>query len=199
MAIFACLAGLTLVVNLCAQLGLGYSPLKAGLMTVPYPIGMVLGMGIAQSVKRFGRCVLHAGAVVNVFGVLGVLLTIEVAGPDVTPWQMVPALTITGLGCALLMGPYFDFVLAGVEPHETGSASGTLTAVQQLGAAVGVALLGTVFFGVAGPHQTTGVDLAGTTQTALWAVTGLLLVTFLVGFLLPRQAQSTTPQSVNQI
>jgi hypothetical protein len=44
------------------------------------------------------------------------------------------------------MAPFFDIVLAGVEQHETGSASGTLTAVQQLGGALGIAVLGTVFF-----------------------------------------------------
>lgn len=54
--------------------------------------------------------------------------------------------------CGLLMAPFFGIVLAGVERHETGSASGTMTAAQQLGSALGVAVLGTLFFGLLGGH-----------------------------------------------
>ena len=48
----------------------------------------------------------------------------------------------------LLMAPFFDIILAGVEEHEIGSASGTLNAVQQFGSALGIAILGHVFFHV---------------------------------------------------
>ena len=105
---------------------------------------------------------------------------------DVTPWQLAPALAVTGLGMGLLMAPFFDIVLAGVEPHETGSASGTLTAVQQLGGALGVAVLGTLFFDQLG----LGVnpDVIGATRIVLWIVAGMLLATFLAAFLLPKHA-----------
>jgi hypothetical protein len=42
--------------------------------------------------------------------------------------------------------PDFDFILAAVTDREVGSASGVLNAVQQLGGAIGVAAIGTVFF-----------------------------------------------------
>ncbi|MDP9849481.1 MFS transporter [Streptosporangium lutulentum] len=183
---FSSMSGFALVFNLYTQVGLGYSTLKAGLVMIPWSLGMVVGFGLAQAVQRFGRKVLQGGVLVMALGTLGVLLTVVRAGTEATPWQFVPALAVTGIGMGLLMAPFFNIVLAGVEQHETGSASGTLTAVQQLGGAFGVALLGTVFFDLLG----VGVnpDVIGATQVVLWVVAGMLLVTFLVAFLLPKQA-----------
>ncbi|NDU74067.1 MFS transporter [Actinomadura sp. DSM 109109] len=147
---FSGVAGLGLVLSLFFQLGLGYSPLKAGLAQIPWSVGIVAGFGLMQAVQSLGRKVIHGGAVVMAAGIAGLYVTLRYAGIDVTPWQLVPALTVTGIGMGLLMGPFFDTVLAGVEPEETGSAGGTLTAVQQLGSALGAAVLGTIFFGLLG-------------------------------------------------
>ncbi|TMR06461.1 MFS transporter [Actinomadura soli] len=155
---FSGMAGLGLVLSLFFQMGLGFSPLKAGLSQIPWSVGTVLGFGVVQAVQRFGRRVIHAGALVMAAGIAGFYFTLQYAGIDVTPWQLVPALTVTGLGMGLLMGPFFDTALAGVEPAETGSAGGTLTAVQQLGAALGAAVLGTVFFGLLGGQVTSAAD-----------------------------------------
>jgi hypothetical protein len=83
------------------------------------------------------------------------------------------------------MAPFFDIVLAGVEPHESGSASGTLTAVQQLGGALGVAAIGTVFFGL----LKQGWSFEDTMRLTIWIEVGLLAVTFLTAFLLPLRAR----------
>ncbi|WP_326825164.1 MFS transporter [Streptosporangium sp. NBC_01756] len=184
---FSAMSGFMLVFNLYTQIGLGYSTLKAGLVMIPWSLGMVAGFGLAQTVARFGRKVLQGGVLVMTLGTLGVLLTITMTGATVTAWQFVPALAVAGIGMGLLMAPFFDIVLAGVEQHETGSASGTLTAVQQLGGAFGVALLGTVFFDLVtgGPNP----DLAGAMRVVLWVVAGMLLLTFVTAFLLPRKAR----------
>ncbi|SNT62709.1 drug resistance transporter, EmrB/QacA subfamily [Streptosporangium subroseum] len=183
---FSSMSGFALVFNLYTQVGLGYSTLKAGLVMIPWSLGMVVGFGLAQMVQRFGRKVLQGGVLVMALGTLGVLLTVTLAGMDVTPWQFVPALTVTGIGMGLLMAPFFNIVLAGVEQHESGSASGTLTAVQQLGGAFGVALLGTVFFDQLGIGA--NPDVIGATRIVLWIVAGMLLTTFLAAFLLPKHA-----------
>jgi EmrB/QacA subfamily drug resistance transporter len=207
LVLFGCMAGFLLVLSLYTQLGLGYSAIKAGLTSAPFAIGMMLGMGGLQPLQRFGRKVLNAGAVVMAAGVLGVLVTIHNAGDGLSPWQLAPALAVTGVGGALLMGPYFEFVLASVEPHETGSAAGTLTAVQQLGGALGVALLGTIFFATgSGPAAPRGSFVAstdaqaaeqftGAMQNVLWAAAGMLAFAFVVAFLLPRRSPQTAHQS----
>ncbi len=184
---FSAMSGFMLVFNLYSQIGLGYSTLEAGLVMTPWSLGMVAGFGVAQVVARFGRKVLQGGVLIMALGTVGVLLTVNLAGAGVTAWQFVPALLVTGLGMGLLMAPFFDIILAGVEQHETGSASGTMTAVQQLGGAFGVALLGTIFF-----NQVTGgpnPDFIGATQLVLWVVVGMLLLTFCTAFLLPKKAR----------
>ncbi|WP_067805419.1 MFS transporter [Actinomadura formosensis] len=155
---FSGMAGLGLVLALFFQMGLGFSPLKAGLAQSPWSVGIIIGFGVAQAVQRFGRTVIHAGTVIMAAGIAGTYATLQYAGIDVTPWQLIPALIVTGLGMGLLMAPFFDTVLAGVEPVETGSAGGTLTAVQQLGSALGAAVLGTIFFGLLGGHVANAAD-----------------------------------------
>ncbi|HEV7932643.1 MAG TPA: MFS transporter [Actinomadura sp.] len=155
---FAGMIGYTLVFNLFTQMGLGYSPLKAGLASAPWAIGMVIGFGVSSgAAQKHGRVVLQLGTIVMAAGVGGVDLTLRLAGTGVTPWQLVPALLVTGFGMSMVMAPFFDTVLAGVEPHESGTASGTLTATQQLGGALGIAVLGTLFFGTLGGQVADGL------------------------------------------
>ncbi|WP_067458205.1 DHA2 family efflux MFS transporter permease subunit [Actinomadura macra] len=156
---FSGMAGIALVLALFFQMGLGYSALKAGLAQIPWSVGIILGFVAAQGVQqRFGRKVIHAGTAIMAAGIAAFYATLQGAGIDVTPWQLIPALIVTGAGMGLLMAPFFDIVLAGVEPEETGSAGGTLTAVQQLGSALGAAVLGTIFFGLLGGHVTSAAD-----------------------------------------
>ncbi|MGW4476101.1 MFS transporter [Nonomuraea sp. NPDC004354] len=180
---FAAFSGFGLIFNLHLQLGLGYSPLRAAVAGIPLSIGMVVGMGVVQVVMRHGRKVLYVGAVTMTAGVLAL---VPMLGSEAGFWRLAPALLITGMGSGLIMGPYFDIVLAGVEPHETGSASGTLTTLQQVGGALGTAVLGTVFF--SGLNQ--GPAAAA---HAFWTVAGMIVLTFLAAFLLPRKAREAEP------
>ncbi|MEV6907646.1 MFS transporter [Amycolatopsis sp. NPDC051071] len=174
---FAAFSGFGLVFTLYLQLGLGFSPLKAGLTGVPMSLGMIIGMGLVQAVRKHGRRVLHTGAVIMAAGVVTLLLLI---GPDAGPWLIAPALVVAGIGSGLIMGPYFEIALSGVEPSEAGSASGALTSLQQVGGALGLALLGTVFFdaGLADP--------TAAARRTFWVVAVMVVLTFAVGFLLPK-------------
>ncbi|MEV0403232.1 MFS transporter [Actinoallomurus sp. NPDC050550] len=169
---FSGIAGFSLVFSLFLQIGLGYSPLRAGLATVPWSVGVVIGFGVVQAVQRFGRLVIHVGALVMALGVVGIILTLRLAGADVSPWELIPALIVTGTGMGLLMGPFFEIVLAGVEQHETGSASGALTSIQQLGSSLGVAVLGTIFFGILGGQVAAATDTVAPKAFAAAGVSG---------------------------
>ena len=100
-----------------------------------------------------------------------------------------PALLAFGLGMGFVFGPLFNVILAGVEEHEVGSASGTLNAVQQLGNSIGVALLATIFFSLldhghalAGGDDADGADLGRPCSS----------VAFALSFLLPKDARMET-------
>ena len=79
---------------------------------------------------------------------------------------------------------------AGVDDDEVGSASGTLNAIQQLGGALGVAVLGTLFFSAAS-HD--GFLVAF--ERTLWVEAGVLVATAALVFLLPMRAREPVPRS----
>ena len=97
-------------------------------------------------------------------------------------------LLVIGLGMGLFIAPIFDTIIAAVTDAETGSASGVLNAVQQLGGAVGVAVLGTIFFSAAARG-----DFAGALHRTMWWQVTLMGVMLLASPLLPRRARETAP------
>ena len=158
---FGALVGTGLIFTFYLQIGLGYSPLKAGLSTLPQAVGIMAGFGVAGAglAEKLGRRLLQAGTLVMVAGSAGFGFTVWLAGAGINPYQMIPSLLLLGIGMGLAMAPFFNIVLAGVDDEETGSASGALTSVQQLGGAFGIAVLGTIFFALlpgAVAHQVDG-------------------------------------------
>lgn len=197
LAIFTSMVGFSLVLTVFLQWGLGFSPLEAGLTVLPQAIGSVLGFIAAGAglARKLGRTALHIGTALMMGGVIGVFLVLRGFGVDVSAWQLAPVLLLYGAGLGLFLAPFFDIVLAGVAPREYGSASGTLNAVQQFGSALGVAVLGTVFFGVLGGQVAQAGSTAakqvfsGALQHTIWTVVGLLGLAFALAFLLPPHAR----------
>ncbi|MFI6515941.1 MFS transporter [Spirillospora sp. NPDC050679] len=197
LAFFAAVAGFGLVFSLYLQTGLGYTAVKAGMAQIPWSVGIIAGFGLAQAARRFGRGLVHAGLLIMIAGAGGTLAALHAAGTGVGPWQLAPALVVLGTGMGMAMAPLFDIVLSGVEPAETGSAGGTLTAVQQLGGALGAAVLGTVFFARAGESSghgaapgPAGASLQTAMQVTLWVEIALFALAFALAFLLPGHARS---------
>ncbi|MFI6584397.1 MFS transporter [Embleya sp. NPDC050493] len=189
---FAAMNGLILVFGLFLQIGLGWSAIHAGLASTPIALGVVLGAVAAGAVlvPRFGRTVLHAGAVVMAAGVAALSLTLRQVGTGVDAGQLAPALLVVGIGMGLVLAPFFDIALASVDEHETGSASGVLNANQQLGATLGVAVLGTLFFDAAASGGADRADAyTDALEQTLWVVVAALALVLLAAFLLPRRAR----------
>ncbi len=185
---FATFAGLLLIVSLFCQLGEGFSPVHAGLTLVPLTVGMVISMMASFAlVARFGRHLLHVG--IALAGAGAVTLAVTVSGAhSAGTLTLLPALLVCGLGAGLVFGQLFDVILAGVAMDEVGSASGVLNAVQQLAGALGVAVLGTIFFsGLTPGHHPT--DALATTT---WAALAPLAITFALAFRLPMRAREGT-------
>ncbi|MFI6444624.1 MFS transporter [Kitasatospora sp. NPDC050543] len=188
LGLFAAMSGLLLCLTLYFQLGLGWTPLHAGLTMIPLSLGLVVGAVLSGGVlaPKYGRRVLHAGMVIAGAGVLGIWASTAQWSAGVTSWQLAPAILVTGFGLGLIMAPFFDIALAGVDDHETGSASGVLNAAQQLGGSIGVAVLGTAFFG-----RATSDGFEHATGWTLGLTSAALAVAFLTAFLIPRQARPT--------
>lgn len=183
MMFFGAFGGLMLTLTLFLQLGLGYSASHAGLSLGPVCLGLAIGAGLAGGLltPRFGRHVLHAGFALLVVGALGVGLVLDSRQMSVTTWQLAGPLLVAGLGVGFVAGSLFGFILAAVADDEVGSASGVLNALQQLASAVGIAVLGTVFFGaLPSPGYVAGLERV-TVVVAGVAVAAMALV-----LLLPR-------------
>jgi len=135
--------------SLLVQVGLGFSALNAGLTTVPWSLGAaVASIMSSRLAPRFGKWTITAGASMMVVGIGAIMLTLHAAGTGLTGWELIPSFLVTGLGMGTVVAPLLNIVLAGVPPRHAGSASGVLTTFQQLGGAMGVAVVGVVFFGL---------------------------------------------------
>jgi EmrB/QacA subfamily drug resistance transporter len=183
---FAGMIGLMLTFMLYLQVGEGYSAIEAGLAMVPWSLGTAIGAGLGAGLlgPRFGRPTLHGGTALMLAGVLGMLAVVAAADGDVSAWALLGPELVAGAGMGAMLAPLFDFVLAGVDDHEVGSASGVLNAMQQLGGATGIAVLGTVFFSVA---ASSGMSAAF--ERVLWIEAGVLVVVAALVCLLPMRAR----------
>lgn len=181
-----------LVWTLYMQVGLGWSPLRAGLTGVPFSIAVstAAGMSVQKLVPRFGRKVLQAGALVMGLGVLIYIGEAHRYGQDIASWQMALPLVVMGAGMGLIVAPLTDAVLSEVPREHAGSASGLINTVQQMGNALGLGLVSVVFFGSIDDHLArpqVGPAFVNAFQHALGWVAGVLGVIFLLMFALPKR------------
>src|SRR6266480_3650334 len=148
------LVTVALLLTLFLQLGLGFTPLHAGLTFLPFSVGVLISSGAAARLApRFGRGVTMAGALIIAAGMAGIIATTNHYGPAVTTWELVPSLVGVGLGLGAVIAPLADIVLARVAKQDAGAASGVFNTGLQLGNSIGIALIGVIFFGIIGSQS----------------------------------------------
>jgi EmrB/QacA subfamily drug resistance transporter len=158
-----------LMFALWLQIGLGFSALHAGVTGVPFAVGSALASAASvRLVPTLGRRILSVGSLLLVAGMGALIWTVDRYGGAVHSWQLLPALLVCGLGLGCVIAPLVNVILAGIRGQDAGAASGVLSTVQQVGGAVGVALIGVIFFGLLG-SQAAGVadDVLGGLQRDL--------------------------------
>ncbi len=192
LAFSAGLQGFSIIFALWAQTGQHYSPLRAGLTMVAFSVGSFMLAPVAVPLaQRYGRFVLVAGAALMAVGVIGVDIGAHHVGGGTNPWPLVPGLVLAGAGLALLVIPLVNVVLAAVPGHAAGGASGLFSTAQQLGGALGVAAIGTVFFGFLDRHTFQAAFEHTVPLTAVaFAISGLLAL------VLPKTAIAEEPDAL---
>jgi EmrB/QacA subfamily drug resistance transporter len=186
LALSAGLQGFFLVFALWIQLGMGFSPLAAGLTTVAFSVGsFVLAPQAVALAERYGRLVLLTGGLLLAAGTTGVWIGADSVGHASNPWPIVPGLVVAGAGLSLIIIPLANVVLAAVPRKAAGGAGGQLSTAQQLGGALGVAVVGTVFFSKLEAGSFTDAFTA-----ALPIVAGMFLAAALLSLVLPKRAVS---------
>ena len=144
---FAGLQGFFLILAIWMQTGMRFSALGAGLTALAVSAGsFALAPFAVALAERYGRVVLSSGGVLLALSVLAVAVGARHVGTGTDPWPIVPGLALVGAGLSLLAIPLANVVLAAVPREAAGGASGQFTTAQQLGGAIGVAVIGSVFF-----------------------------------------------------
>ncbi|MEX2982686.1 MFS transporter [Streptomyces sp. C36] len=166
---FASYNGFLLVLTLWLQDGQGYSPLRAGLVTVSFCVGSLFTAVVAGRLTvRFGRGVVMAGCLLFAVGTLGVLVAARAAGGTVSSWSLVPGLVVLGAALNLIIPPLVTLFTSAVPPRHVGTASGIWSTTQQFGGSLGVAVMGSVFFSALdGGYRSAFTVIAAATATAL--------------------------------
>ncbi|MFI7635997.1 MFS transporter [Nonomuraea sp. NPDC049400] len=179
--------------SLYLQRVLGTGPALAGVEFLPFAFGVVAGSVLAVKLgyRLAPRTLLVVGGLLAAtgfawFGLIspdGAFIT-DVLGPSV----------VAGVGFGLCLGPVVSTATAGVAPHEAGTASGLLSSSRQIGASLGLAVLGTAAQHRTGPTATPealtdGYALGLTLGAALLVAAALIALTVLRRTSLPVRAE----------
>jgi Na+/melibiose symporter-like transporter len=183
---FSGAAAFFLISTVFLQNGLGYSARDAGLTFTSFAVAF-LGSSLS-SVRlqpKIGSRIINLGAALMMTGLALLLWLTAWRGGSLSGLELAPVLLIYGTGQGFVMPTLINTILVNIHGHDAGSAAGVLTTVQQVSFAMGVAVIGTVFFSSLG-HLTTTAAFVTALRTALSVNICLLAVTFMLILQIPR-------------
>ncbi|WP_137993984.1 MFS transporter [Streptomyces vilmorinianum] len=161
---------------------LGYSPTEAGLRMLPWT-GMpmiVAPLAGYLSDRIGGRPVVAAGLALQA---LGLGWSALVVAPDMAYTAQLPALIISGIGMALYFAPAASLVMSSVRPSEQGIASGANNALREVGGALGVAVMASIFAAQGGYGS--GQEFVDGLRPALWVGAGFVVLGAVAALFVP--------------
>lgn len=170
------------VLALYLQDGRGLSALFSGIIFTAVGAGFFAAMLLTQAMTaRLGHQILALGALVTAAGSVLMALTAGAASSG----ELLPGLAVAGFGMGMVLVPLPATVLREVEPRQASSAAGVLATSQQVGGALGVAVVGVVFF-----RQLHPGSFAHAFAFSMAILAGLTSLTAGLVQLLPRHATS---------
>ncbi|MGK5534335.1 MFS transporter, partial [Streptomyces sp. URMC 129] len=170
------------------QLIQGYNPQEAGLRMLPWTAAPLLIAPIAGALtdRVGGRPIVASGLALMAGGIGWFALLAE---PDVSYGSQVPAFVLCGIGMAMFFAPTGAMVMGAVPPGQEGIASGVNNALREVGGALGVALLASVFASQGG-YETPRAFTDGLVP-ALWIAVAALLTATAAILLVPRSRRAS--------
>jgi len=145
------------VLTLLLQEGLGQSPLRAGIETLPLAAAFIsMSILSPRFSARLGPRSITLGACVTGLGTIALVITGVRYGANLTGWGLAPATVLIGTGQGIALPSLIGAALTHVQPQRAGAAAGILTTTQQFGAAAGIAVIGAVFYSALGSTPSTG-------------------------------------------
>jgi MFS family permease len=175
-ALFFFTTSFYLLFGLYQQEGRGMAPLQVGLAIVPYGVGLFVGPLVSAPLVALRPKLLAIGMGVQVtfYALIGLLVAIGIAGIPLSA-----AVFLAGLGQGIAFPRLFATVLGDVPPAQAGVAAGITNSALQIGAAVSVAAIGSLFFVVLG-GRTGERAYAQAFAIAQWTATAGLFLAMLI-------------------
>ena len=147
LAFFASMASFFLVFALYLQPGRGLGALQAGLVFTILAIAyLAASLRAPELAARYGRRLPALGGIVLAAGHATLAATVAEIGVGHDVLLLTPGLLLVGVGMGLVLTPLTTTVLVSLPPAQAGAASGALSTMQNIGNALGVAIIGVVFF-----------------------------------------------------
>ncbi|MET7439069.1 MFS transporter [Streptomyces sp. NPDC004082] len=161
---------------------LGYSPTEAGLRMLPWTGMPMLVAPIAGylSDRVGGRPVVAAGLFLQAAG-LAYLAAVVTA--DVAYSGQLPGLIVSGIGMSLYFAPASALVMSSVHPREQGIASGANNALREVGGALGIAVMSSIFASQGGYES--AQSFVDGLRPALWVGAGVVAVAATAALAIP--------------
>jgi EmrB/QacA subfamily drug resistance transporter len=189
MLMFVGMFGAIFLLSQFLQNVVGYGPTEAGLRMLPWtgmPMIVAPIAGILSD-RIGGRPVVTAGLALQAIGLGWFALIVS---PDVSYLTQLPALMISGTGMALFIAPATNMLMSTVTGAEQGIASGTNNALREIGGALGIATLGTIF-SAQGGYGSSSLFVDGLVP-ALWVGAAILVVAVGAALLFPKGRPAAT-------
>ncbi|UIX33374.1 MFS transporter [Streptomyces sp. GQFP] len=189
--------GLFLFLTYYLQVVKGYSPVKTGFAFLPMIVGMITGstqIGARLMTRVAPRLLMGPGFLVAALGML-FLTQMEIGSSYAA--LLLPAMLLLGLGMGTAFMPAMSLATLGVEPRDSGVASAMVNTSQQVGGAIGTALLNTIaasatttyvadhIGGASSRSQQQLVQLKGMVEgytSAIWFAVGILVAAAGIAF-----------------
>ena len=187
-AFSASIGAFFLVLVLYLQIGLGFSAIDAALATLPFSLGALVGSGVAVPLgPLLGKWLIMIGAIAQVAGFFWMTAIVREMGDALTGPDLIMPMALAGLGLTLEIVPLLDLTLANTATTNAGAASGVFGMIQQVGSALGVAVVGVIFFGIVGTNFSPAV-LRDAFLGGIWVPIIALSLSFIAALFLPSVA-----------
>lgn len=179
--LFVAMFGFYLFMSYYTQTVLGYSPVEAGLTLIINAVAALVGATLIAGKLhgRVGPAALIVPGLLCAAAGMFLLTRLTSQSTDVFPLYLVPALILTGLGLGCVLPPTASLATADMPPHDIGAAAAAYNASQQLGAALGTALLNTVAASATASYLASTAD-ATPTAASVHGYTTALMVAFVI-------------------
>ncbi|MGW6425785.1 DHA2 family efflux MFS transporter permease subunit [Nocardia sp. NPDC055053] len=180
--------GIIAVLPLWMQFALDYTALQAGLALVPLAIGSFVASGASFSLTVSALGQVRIGLLLEAAGLALLGLC---AAADSSWWSIAIALFVYGIGVGFATAQVTNVVLADVPAESAGQGSGIQSAARELGSALGIAVLTTVFFSTLGTGLRDRLTDTGLSESEAHQLTST--VTDSAGSMIPALAEDAPP------